>query len=228
MEWLAVILSKSFLLFLWPSGCVHRSWIILSKLKKGPTSGYSLTSVIQIKIVIPWIFYTVVLVMHLGMRLALSWFVVVLLWHGTHPKLFTVVFFSREFFPCLYSNICFSVPSVIPCPCNYGNSHCWLQTIPPIYHDHFSILSPRVSALLSHPFWPVKAVYLPMSIFSVNYIDCFCSQPCPEQSKYSFIPEKINLISIFWVNFNIKEFCINFVLREDSTANKVKTSVLNV
>lgn len=204
---------------------MHCSWIILSKLKNDTTSGYSLTPVIQIRIVIPWIFYTIVLVMHLGMRLALSWFVVVLLWHGTHPKLFTVLFFSRVIPFFVFKHVS---QGIMSCPCNYGNSHCWLQTVPPIFMTIFSILSPRVSALLSHPFWPVKGVYLHMSIFSMNYIDCFCSQPCPEQSIYSFIPEKIHLISIFWVNFNIKVFCVNLILRKDSTANKVKTSVLNV
>lgn len=204
---------------------MHCSWIILSKLKNDTTSGYSLTPVIQIRIVIPWIFYAIVLVMHLGMRLALSWFVVVLLWHGTHPKLFTVLFFSRVIPFFVFKHVS---QGIMSCPCNYGNSHCWLQTVPPIFMTIFSILSPRVSALLSHPFWPVKGVYLHMSIFSMNYIDCFCSQPCPEQSIYSFIPEKIHLISIFWVNFNIKVFCVNLILRKDSTANKVKTSVLNV
>lgn len=148
---------------------------------------------------------------------------------------FAVAWYAPQIIYCCilfqsYSLLCIQtfVPSIMSCPCNYGNSHCWLQTVPPIFMTIFSILSPRVSALLSHPFWPVKGVYLHMSIFSMNYIDCFCSQPCPEQSIYSFIPEKIHLISIFGVNFNIKVFCVNLILREDSTANKVKTSVLNV
>lgn len=65
-----------------------------------------------------------------------------------------------------------------------------------------------------------------MSIYSMYYIDCSCSQSCPEQREYGFIPEKFNFCSIFGVDFNIKIFCVNIVLREDSTANRRKSSIM--
>lgn len=103
--------SKSLLLFFQSSVCVHCSWSIVSNLENDPASGYSLTPIIQIRIITPWISYTILLVMHLGMRLALSWFVIVLQWQNSiHSKLFTAVFLSRQLFPGLYSNIWFFCP----------------------------------------------------------------------------------------------------------------------
>lgn len=58
------------------------------------------------------------------------------------------------------------------------------------------------------------------------YIDCFCSQSCPEQREYGFIPEKFNVCSIFGVDFNIKILCVNIILREVSTANRRKTGII--
>lgn len=90
---------------------MHCSWSIVSNLENDPASGYSLTPIIQIRIITLWIFYTILLVMHLGMRLALSWVVIVLQWQNSiHSKLFTAVFLSRQLFPGLYSNIWFFCP----------------------------------------------------------------------------------------------------------------------
>lgn len=119
---------------------------------------------------------------------------------------------------------------IVFCPrCNalpfpYWNSHCWLQTICPIY-DHFSIFSLRVFPLA---FWPLNGMHSPMSICSMYYIDCFCSQPCPEQREYGFIPEKFNFCSVFGVDFNIKILGVNIILREVSTVSRGKTSTIKL
>lgn len=67
-----------------------------------------------------------------------------------------------------------------------------------------------------------------MSICSMYYIDCFCSQPCPEQREYGFIPEKFNFCSVFGVDFNIKILGVNIILREVSTVSRGKTSTIKL
>lgn len=137
-----IMFSKPLLLFFWTSGFVHSFWSKLSKLENDPASGYSLTPVIQIRIITPWIFYAMILVMYLRMRLPLSWFVIVLLWqYSIHSKLLTAVFLSRQLFPDLYSNIWFSDQSVISCPCHYWNSRCWLWNVSNLSRPLFSSVS---------------------------------------------------------------------------------------
>lgn len=68
-------------------------------------------------------------------------------------------------------------------------------------------------------------IHSPVSICSMYYIDCFCSQSCPEQREYGFVPEKFNFCSIFGVNFDIKILCVNIILREISTANRRKNGI---
>lgn len=78
-----------------PSAALHRSSVlnrfccfssilsvcivpVVPKLDNDPASGYTLSPVIPIKIITRWIFSTTLLVMHLEMRLAVSWFVIAL------------------------------------------------------------------------------------------------------------------------------------------------------
>lgn len=97
------------------------------KLDNDPASCYTLTPIIPIKVITPWIFRTTLLVMHLEMRLALFRFVIALgCWNSTHSKSSTAVSLSRQVPPGLCSHIWFSVKSVMSCP--YWNSRCLLTT----------------------------------------------------------------------------------------------------
>mgnify|MGYP001852708519 CR=1 FL=1 len=152
------------------------------------------------------------------------WLVIVLLWHSILLTMCTDGFLSRQLSTLLLCNISLSVQNVVSCPWKYWNLCCWLQTMCPIYQDHFLNPVSQSFELLSYSFWSVKRTYLPTSIFSMNYIDCFCSHSCPEQSEYGFIPEKFNFFSFLGVNFNIKVFCINLVIREDSAGKNADSN----